>query len=60
MPAYRIYTLDDDGHIVGPPAVIDCPDDQAAIQEAKRTLDGKVIELWDGPRQIAKLAPMHK
>jgi hypothetical protein len=57
MPQYRIFTLRDDGHIAGPSDIIDCLDDRAAVREAKQTLNEKAIEIWDGPRRIAKLDP---
>jgi hypothetical protein len=31
MPHYRVYFVSDDGHISGPPRVIECEDDQEAI-----------------------------
>jgi hypothetical protein len=45
MPAYRIYTLRDDGHIDGPAAIIECPDDEAAVQEVRRALVERAIGL---------------
>ena len=55
MPDYRIYKLDKEGHIYGPPAVVQCADDQEALKEARRALDGRDIELWQGERFIRKL-----
>jgi hypothetical protein len=60
VPSYRIYTIDQHGHIAGPPGVIDAPDDEAARATAKQQLDGHVIELWIGSRRIAKFDPLHK
>jgi hypothetical protein len=60
MPAYRIYTIDKDGHIVGPANIVDAADDQEARQEAKRMLEGHTIELWDGSRRVAKFDPLHR
>jgi hypothetical protein len=60
MPDYRIYTLRDDGHISSPADVIKCPDDQTALEEAKLVLNGKVIEVWDGARPVARLDPPRK
>jgi hypothetical protein len=40
-----------------PPTVIDCPDDGAAIENAKELLDGRVIQVWDHDRLIVRLDP---
>jgi hypothetical protein len=60
MPEYRIYTIDGNGHIAGPPSIIVVPDDQAAREKAKQGLDGHTIEVWIGPRRIAKFDPLHR
>ena len=57
MPTYRIYVLEKDDHIQRPPTVIDCPDDSAAIENAKELLDGRVIQVWDHDRLIVRLDP---
>jgi hypothetical protein len=57
MPICRLYTLSDDGHISAPAAILDCEQDQEAIETAKRQVDGHAVELWDGARRIAKLEP---
>jgi hypothetical protein len=55
MPAYRLYKLRDADHIAGPPAVIECGSDAEVIEKAKTMLDGLDIEVWDGPRVVARL-----
>lgn len=55
MPHYRIYFLDRNGRIAGPPEVILCADDEEAKQTAQRYLDRKDIELWDGARMVDKI-----
>jgi hypothetical protein len=57
MAAYRFYVLGSDGHIAQPPKVVQCPDDGAAIQQARQYLDGKAIEVWEDARLIIKLKP---
>jgi len=57
MPEYRIYTVKKDGHLIGPPKVVECPNDEAAVTEAKQLLDGLVIEVWQGPRVVMRLEP---
>ena len=54
MPAYRIYVLTTDGHIAGPPQVLECENEQEAIGKAPQLANGKAVELWEGPRLIAR------
>ena len=55
--SYRVYVLEEGGHIRKAPAVLDCEDDAEAIQRAKQLLDGKPIEVWEGARVVIKLQP---
>ena len=57
MPVYRLYTIRKDGRTAGPPVVIECPDDQAAVQEANKVLDGHAIEVWENARLVSRLEP---
>jgi hypothetical protein len=41
MEQYRVYILDAEGHVNDPPEVIECPDDGAAIEQARQLLDGR-------------------
>jgi hypothetical protein len=43
-----------DGHFVGFEPIV-CADDTGAIERAKRLLDGRDIEVWCGPRLVARL-----
>jgi hypothetical protein len=54
MPAYRIYLLNDEGHIDGPPHVKECADDQEAAEKARQFIDGQDIEVWQEQRVVAK------
>ena len=62
VPAYRIYSITRAGHISGPPAIVECADDQEAGQVAKLfIIDGDDAEVWDGPRFVMGLqAKDHK
>jgi hypothetical protein len=57
MTPYRFYLFESDGHIAGPPRVVEFPDDRAAIQAAEALLDGKAIEVWDRARVVIRLEP---
>jgi len=35
--------------------MVECADDQEAIQKAKQFVDGHDVELWDGPRLVVRL-----
>ena len=52
---YRIYTFEDDGHIVGRPFEVECKDDDEAINVARQLKNGKAIEVWELDRLVAKL-----
>jgi hypothetical protein len=57
MTVYRVYKLREDGRISGPPHVIDCRDDDAAMLEANRLLKGHVREVWDLARFVGRIDP---
>ncbi|HWN52178.1 MAG TPA: hypothetical protein VNO18_20570, partial [Xanthobacteraceae bacterium] len=57
MGDYRVYQLDEDGHIRSPPKVFRCESDEAAIQRAERMVDGHDIELWQLDRLVIRLSP---
>lgn len=57
MEQYRVYALDADGHLCGPSEVIECPDDGAAIEQARELLDGRAIEVWNRSRRVITLEP---
>lgn len=51
MAFYRAYTVADDGEFAS--AVdLDCADDEAAIEAARRLLNGRNIEIWQGERKV--------
>jgi hypothetical protein len=55
MPNYRIYVVDVDGHITGPPVVVTFDTDRAAIEQARQLVGDKDIELWEGPRLVKRI-----
>jgi hypothetical protein len=43
ITAYRFYYVDSDGQIDGPPTIVECKDDRAAVKTAGQLLlDGRV------------------
>jgi len=57
MSEYRFYALTKDGHIGGPPALLDLADDEAAVAEAKKRLDRTPIEVWQLARRVIRVDP---
>jgi hypothetical protein len=60
MTVYRVYKLSEDGRVSGPPHVIDCRDDEAAMCEARSLLRGHVREVWDLARFVGRIDPARK
>lgn len=57
MNPYRLYVLEQGGHIADPPLIMECADDGDAIRQARQYLDGKDLEVWQEARFIARLTP---
>jgi len=55
MTHYRVYPLDQSGHIAGPPEDLTCDNDATAIEQAKRLVDGRDVEVWDSGRLVIHL-----
>ncbi len=54
MPDYRAYVLNPD-NTFRTVKTFSCDDDDKAIAEATKLLDGQDIELWDQGRKVATL-----
>jgi hypothetical protein len=57
MSAYRIFNLRADDHVAGAPTIVDCPDDAAAIAEARQRLNGHIVEVWRLDRCVVRIKP---
>lgn len=55
MSTYRIFTIGEDQHFTGMPVLVDCADDNAAVDKAMQLVDGHDLEVWDHKRMIARL-----
>jgi len=56
MAEYRVYVLDERGHITSPAHIIKCKDDDEATRRARQYLDGKpAAEVWNGSRRVARI-----
>jgi hypothetical protein len=59
MPAYRIYTVDYNGHFVGAKD-IECADDREAVIQAFQAIHVNDVELWQQDRLVARLPRYQK
>lgn len=57
--AYRLYKLDHDNRVSGPPQIIECDDDDAALIEAHRYVDGHAIEIWRNDKRVGLIPADH-
>jgi hypothetical protein len=55
MPDYRIYRVDEEGHIRGLAAEIICHTDEQAIEQARQYVDGLAVEVWNRERLVKRL-----
>jgi hypothetical protein len=55
MPEYRAYIVSDEGHFIGCEQLV-CANDSEAVEKAKRLSERGPIELWSGPRLVARLS----
>ncbi len=63
MATYRVFPVEQGRHS-GAPTTIDCADDAAAIEYARKLADGRAVEVWQRerfvhrhirPRQVAQV-----
>jgi DNA-directed RNA polymerase subunit RPC12/RpoP len=54
MRLYRAFLVNEDGHI-HKAVLLNCANDAAAVQEAKKLVDGEYIELWEKDRKVTIL-----
>ena len=52
MIAYRFYRLDWNDRVDGPPQIVECGDDDAALIEARNYVDGHAIEIWRDNKRV--------
>ena len=54
VPTYRIMLVDEHEKYRGA-EVLQCADDQAALEHAQQYVDGCDVELWEHERLVARL-----
>ena len=55
MPTYRIFTVGPDQHFLGVPEIVECLDDNEAINKAMQLANGLDLEIWDHNRMVPRL-----
>jgi hypothetical protein len=55
MPAYRLYSVNNENHFDGPPALLTCKSDSEAINKASRLNDRADIEVREGGRCVCRI-----
>lgn len=53
MTDYRVYILNDKGHIQGDTLIMSA-DDAQAIEAAKKIVRARNVEIWDGERLVGR------
>jgi hypothetical protein len=54
MPTHRVFLVDQQSHYTGG-EVLECPDDEAAIEHGRKYVDGHDVEVWEHERLVARL-----
>jgi hypothetical protein len=55
MLSYRVYVVDAEGHVLGPPYIVQFGDDDEAVRQARQYVDGKPVEVWLDAKRLARL-----
>lgn len=58
MGQYRVFMLTEAGSYKGA-KVLECDNDDQAVDQARKFVDGCDVELWQGARMIATLKRPH-
>ena len=59
LPSFRAYPVSKNRKVAAAPSVvIVCENEQDGLQQAQQLVNEDDIELWDGPRFIARLKPL--
>jgi len=52
MPQYRLYPLNADGRVCGPPRDIECSHESDAMAHGCHLHEGRDFEVWEGERRL--------
>jgi hypothetical protein len=60
VPSFRAYPVSNNRKVAAAPSVvIVCENDADGLRQARQLVSDDDIELWDGPRFIARLKSLH-
>jgi phytoene/squalene synthetase len=54
---YRVFLLDDEGHVSQVPQMVRCATDDEAARRARQLQQHQTVEVWQGARLVIKIAP---
>ena len=57
MFEYRVYLLNQQGHVDEVPRLVRCATDEDAERRARQLQERQAVEVWQGARLVAKIAP---
>jgi HJR/Mrr/RecB family endonuclease len=61
MLSFRAYPISNNRKVAAAPSVIIvCENDQDGLRQAQQLANDNDVELWDGPRFIARLKPLQE
>jgi len=61
VPSFRAYPVSSNRKVASAPSVvIVCENDADGLRQARQLVSDSDIELWDGPRFIARLKPLQE
>ena len=61
VPSFRAYPISNNRKVAtAPSVVIVCENDADGLRQARQLVSDNDIELWDGPRFIARLKPLQE
>jgi hypothetical protein len=53
---YRVYRLNQQGHVDEVPRLIRCANDEDALRRARLLHESQAVEIWQGARLVSKIA----
>jgi hypothetical protein len=61
VPSFRAYPISNNRKVAAAPSVvIVCENDEDGLRQAQQLVSDNDIELWDGPRFIARLKSLQE
>jgi len=55
MRKFRVYPLNEQGHVCDPPIIVEAATDDFALATARQLADGRDVEVWDESRCVGSI-----